>query len=129
MARSSSTIQRYPESLRNIALVLRTIGVGLDIGLLVVAIMLTQRTGDTPPITYVAVIWSLLLNLFDWCCLLARARIEPGPRLSLDLIAAALLIAGTVNLAIVDYGGDGEGKHQGEGSLKAAERWLQGVLM
>ncbi|KAH7348440.1 hypothetical protein BKA65DRAFT_476854 [Rhexocercosporidium sp. MPI-PUGE-AT-0058] len=123
------TRQLYPEPLRRIHLFLRTIGLGLAIALLVVAIILTTRTGDTPPITYVAVIWSLLLNLFDWLCLLARGRIPPGALLSLDLIAMGLLIGGAINLAVVDYGGDGDARVKGAGSLITAERWLQGVLI
>ena len=127
---TSHTRQLYPETLRRIHLVLRTIGLGLAIALLTVAIILTTRTGDTPPITYVAVIWSLLLNLFDWTCLLLRGRIPPGALMSLDLIAMGLLIGGVINLALVDYGGDGDAGNGGsEHDLVVAERWLQGVLM
>ncbi len=124
------TRQLYPEHLRHAALFLRTVGLGLGIGLLVVAIMITQRTGDTPPITYVAVIWSLLLNIFDWICLLARARMPPGALMSLDLIAMGLLIGGAINLGIVDYNSDGDARanHSNHGLLNA-ERWLQGILM
>lgn len=124
------TRQLYPEPLRRIHLFIRTIGLGLSISLLVIAIILTTHTGDTPPITYVAVIWSLLLNLFDWMCLLSRGRIPPGALLSLDLIAMGLLIGGAINLAVVDYGGDGNGRAmRSDRSLITAERWIQGILM
>ncbi|KAK0121745.1 hypothetical protein ONS95_010031 [Cadophora gregata] len=127
---TTHTRQLYPETLRRIHLVLRTIGLGLAIALLVVAIILTTRTGDTPPITYVAVIWSLLLNLFDWTCLLLRGRIPPGALMSLDLIAVGLLVGGVINLAVVNYRGDGDVDVGGkDGNLVVAERWLQGILM
>ncbi|KAK0127221.1 hypothetical protein ONS96_006774 [Cadophora gregata f. sp. sojae] len=127
---TTHTRQLYPETLRRIHLVLRTIGLGLAIALLVVAIILTTRTGDTPPITYVAVIWSLLLNLFDWTCLLLRGRIPPGALMSLDLIAVGLLVGGVINLAVVNYRGDGDVDVGGkDGNLVVAERWLQGILI
>jgi len=50
--------------------------------------------------------------------------------MSLDLIAMGLLIGGVINLALVDYGGDGDAGNGGsEHDLVVAERWLQGVLM
>ncbi|KAL2064231.1 hypothetical protein VTL71DRAFT_4725 [Oculimacula yallundae] len=129
MSHTSHTRQLYPEPLRRIHLFLRTLGLGLSIALLTVAIILTTKTGDTPPITYVAVIWALLLNLFDWSCLLARSRISPGALMSLDLIALGLLIGGAINLALADYGGNGDKGVKGQESLVTAQRWLQGILI
>ncbi|CZS93130.1 uncharacterized protein RAG0_03545 [Rhynchosporium agropyri] len=123
------TRQQYPEPLRHINLFLRTLGLGLSIALLSVAIIVTTKTGDTPPITYVAVIWSILVNVFDWSCLLVRSRIAPGGLLSMDLIAVGLLVGGVINLAVVNYDGDGDRKFRDQGSLTTAQNWLHGILI
>lgn len=50
--------------------------------------------------------------------------------MALDLIAMGLLIAGAVNLGIVDWRGDGDqGTERSNHDLTNALRWLQGVLM
>ncbi|CZR61318.1 uncharacterized protein PAC_11214 [Phialocephala subalpina] len=115
---STMTTQIYPENLRLSALLFRTVGLGLAIGALVLAIQISSH-GGTPVFAYVASIWCLILDPLDIICLLSWTRIPPGGLIFLDTLAVGFCVGGMLNNIVVKNNGDG---NNGRSKPKLPER-------
>ncbi|KAE8454283.1 hypothetical protein EG329_005208 [Mollisiaceae sp. DMI_Dod_QoI] len=128
--RTSTTMatQLYPENLRLSALIFRTIGLGIAIGALVLAIQLSSE-GASPVFAYVASIWCLILNPVDIICLCSWTRIPPGGLIFLDTLAVGFCVGGILNNIVVKNDGDGNNRPLRHPDLVTTSDWLLGVLL
>ncbi|KAF8847786.1 hypothetical protein BDZ45DRAFT_310341 [Acephala macrosclerotiorum] len=126
---TSSTVvtQIYPENLRLSALLFRTIGLGVAIGALVLAIQISSH-GGTPVFAYVASIWCLILDPVDIICLLSWTRIPPGGLIFLDTLAVGFCVGGMLNNIVVKNNGDGDNGRVSDGLVSTSD-WLLGALL
>jgi hypothetical protein len=128
--RTSTTVttQLYPENLRLSALLFRTIGLGVAIGSLVLAVQISSK-GGAPVFAYIASIWSLILNPLDIICLLNWTRIPPGGLIFLDTIAVGFAAGGIGNNEVVKNNTDGDNGGLRNDGLVTTSDWLLGALL